>query len=94
MRESVGDSPTILAQVLHAAREEMAQTLADVVFRRTDLATGSYPGRAALRQCAEVLAREFSWDEARLEREIGMVAGRFPSWAVRNTDDPNMAVKS
>jgi glycerol-3-phosphate dehydrogenase len=56
----------------------MAQTLGDVVFRRTDLATGRFPGRTALSQCASVLAAELGWSAAEQERQIDEVVSRFP----------------
>ena len=93
LREAVGRSSTIKAQLRHAVRAEMAQTLADVVFRRTDLATGAYPGSTALRQCAEVLAPEFNWDRRRVEREIEEVALRFPSRMVRRVDEATASVE-
>lgn len=77
LREPIGASSSIKAQVIHAVREEMAQTLADVVFRRTDLATGDYPGREALRECADLLAVELGWDSRRIQQEMDMVSRRF-----------------
>jgi glycerol-3-phosphate dehydrogenase len=90
----VGNSHTILAQVAHAVRQEMAQNLGDVVFRRTDLATGAYPGRGALEPCAALLAEEFGWDAARIEREIEAVASRFPARAVRRVESQASGVGS
>ena len=49
---TLGESRVIGAEVIHAVREEMAQKLEDVVFRRTDLGTGAYPGESSLRACA------------------------------------------
>jgi glycerol-3-phosphate dehydrogenase len=67
---SIGKSATLKAEIVHAVREEMAQRLSDVVFRRTDLGTGQIPGRAVLQVCAEIIAREFGWDQNRIEKEI------------------------
>ncbi len=67
------DSTTIKAEVLHAVREEMAQKLADVVFRRTELGTLGYPGKAALRTAAEIMANELGWSNARVRQEIAEV---------------------
>jgi len=39
LSEPLGDSTVLRAELLHAIREEMATCLADVVYRRTDLAT-------------------------------------------------------
>ena len=70
------DQPTTAAEILHAVREEMAHSLADVVLRRTPLGTFGHPGSAALAACAELLGAELGWDAARREREIG--PGRDP----------------
>ena len=78
--ESIGLSPIIKAQIVHAVREEMAQNLADVVFRRTDLATGDYPGREALRKCADILAVELGWVQPRIGQEIDSVIEGFPAY--------------
>jgi glycerol-3-phosphate dehydrogenase len=58
------------AQVIHAVREEMAQTLEDVVFRRTGLGTLGYPGDEALARVTQIMARECGWDQARIEEEL------------------------
>jgi len=68
---------TFRAEVLHAIREEMAIRLADIVFRRTDLATGGHPGPAALQEAATLAARELGWDERRRRDEIAFVERRF-----------------
>ncbi|NJO38675.1 MAG: glycerol-3-phosphate dehydrogenase, partial [Rhizobiales bacterium] len=78
----VGGSAVIGAQAVHAVRSEMAQTLGDVVFRRTDLATGSYPGDAALRQIAAAVAPMLGWSEAEITAQIEAVEGRFPKRAI------------
>jgi glycerol-3-phosphate dehydrogenase len=79
MAQGLGESNTLKAQVVYAIRDEMALSLSDVVFRRTDLGTGGHPGQAAIDQCAQILANEFAWDKDRQEREIDEVLERFPS---------------
>jgi glycerol-3-phosphate dehydrogenase len=56
--------------VLHAVREEMAQTLVDVVVRRTGIGAAQYPGAAIARECAEVMQKEMGWSEDRKQREL------------------------
>jgi len=73
-------STVLGAEIVHGIREEMAQNLADLVFRRTDLATGGDPG-PALDAAAEIAAREFGWSAARRRREIEEVRARFPRHA-------------
>ncbi|HET6465641.1 MAG TPA: glycerol-3-phosphate dehydrogenase/oxidase [Nitrospiria bacterium] len=76
--ETVGGTSVIKAEVVHAVREEMASKLADVVLRRTDMGNAGYPGRTALNQCAEVMARELGWDAGRVESEISETERLFP----------------
>ena len=75
-------SPVINAQVVYAVREELAWTLGDVVFRRTELGSLERPGASALRACAEVMAGELGWDAARTEREIQETEQVFASMGV------------
>ena len=82
----IGRSAVIGAQAVHAVREEMAMTLADVVFRRTDLATGSYPGEVALNEIAAAIAPIFGWNETEITSEIDTIKARFPSRAVAHAD--------
>ena len=73
---TVGDTDTPAVSVVHAVRDEMAQTLADVVLRRTDLGTAGVADDAGLRACAELLAAELGWDPARIAQErAGLEAG-------------------
>jgi glycerol-3-phosphate dehydrogenase len=69
--------PTTAAEVLHAVREEMAATLADIVLRRTPLGTFGNPGRAVLEACAAIAAAELGWDESRREREVSQVEAEY-----------------
>ncbi len=92
LRDSIGLSSIIKAQILHAVREEMAQNVSDVVFRRTDLATGDYPGRETLRGCADVLAAELRWAQPRIEQEINSVIKGFRPARVKKVDAMNSAV--
>lgn len=74
----VPDMPDPLAEVLIAVRREQAQTIADVLMRRTRLALLSARDlvaapdgrtRAAVVRVAEVMGAELGWDEQRLARE-------------------------
>ena len=69
--------PVLRAAVVHAARAEMAGTLADVVFRRTGLGTIGHPGRECLEDCAALLARESGWDDRRVQSELAQVESMF-----------------
>ncbi len=61
------------AQVLHGIREEMAQRLTDVVFRRTDLGRSGGPRDDDLMACADVMAEELGWTPERKRREVELV---------------------
>jgi glycerol-3-phosphate dehydrogenase len=78
LAEKVGTSKTIKAEVIHAVREEMAQKLVDIVFRRADLGTACYPGDDAIKACAELMALEMGWNNDRVQREIDEVRAAFP----------------
>jgi len=73
-----GQSNTIAAEVVYAVREEMAQTLSDVVFGRTDLGALGVPGDQVLKGCAEIMARECGWDKQKFENEITELKQLFP----------------
>lgn len=70
-------STVLGAEVVHAVRAEMALTLADVAFRRTDLATAGPPPLGALYAAADLMARECRWDRTRTVAEVGRVQARF-----------------
>lgn len=61
-----------------AVREEMAQHLDDIVFRRTGLGTLGNPGEEVLRRVAQLMAVELGWDAARIDSEVQATLERFP----------------
>ncbi len=78
LKEMLGDSKVLKAEVVHGVRTEMAQKLGDVVFRRTCLGTAGNPGEVALRECATLMARELKWNETRVRKELDEVRNVFP----------------
>ena len=68
--QSIGNSTVIKAEIIHAVREEMAERLTDVVFRRTDLGTGQIPEERVLQDCAKIVATQLGWDKKRQHSEI------------------------
>ncbi len=70
-------SQVIKAEVFHGIQEEMAQKLADIVLRRTELGSAGNPGEQALMTCAAIMARELDWDEARTQSEVKEVKAIF-----------------
>lgn len=77
--QTIGDTKTLRAQVVHAVREEMAMKLEDVLFRRTDLCSGGSPGKEALKICADVMAKETGVTEAQIQAEVEKAMRQFPS---------------
>jgi glycerol-3-phosphate dehydrogenase len=70
--------PALLgAQIRYAVREEMAMTLADIIFRRTELGTARHPGRAVLEACARRLGEVLGRTAIHMEREIAEVEDFF-----------------
>jgi glycerol-3-phosphate dehydrogenase len=64
------NSLLIRAEVLHAIREEMAQKLTDVVFRRTSLGIAGNQAGDDLSSAAAMMAKELGWNDMRTQREI------------------------
>ncbi len=74
----LGASKVLRAEVIHAIRDEMAQTLADCVFQRTELGTAGHPGMEAIEQAAGIAGGELGWSAERSAREVAAVEARFP----------------
>ena len=71
------DESVLRGRIKYAMEREMAQTLPDVVFRRTGLGTAGHPGDVAVRYCAEVMSAELGWNRSRLQDELGQVSQQF-----------------
>src|SRR6202008_2902713 len=71
------DSPVIGAELVWAARHEMAVTLADAVIRRTPLGALGYPGDAAIERATAVVGDELAWSDERRRREMDEVRGFY-----------------
>lgn len=68
-----GSKEVLKAEILHGVREEMAQKLADVILRRTDLGSALNPGSESLKYAAEIMGDELGWDEKRKNQEVSEV---------------------
>jgi glycerol-3-phosphate dehydrogenase len=88
LAETVGRSSVLKAEVVHAVREEAAQKLGDVVFRRTALGSGANPGMDALAICARLMAQELGWSHARIQQELDEVRGGFPNFSAVSSPTP------
>jgi len=66
------DSATgaIGAEVVFSLRTELAETLADVVQRRTLVGYGPHAGRGAVEAAAELAVRHVGWSDERAAREV------------------------
>lgn len=75
----VENSSVLQTEVIHGIREEMAQRLSDVIFRRTDLGSAGHPGREVIQACAALMAAELQWNRERIRREESDVDTLFAS---------------
>jgi glycerol-3-phosphate dehydrogenase len=67
------DSPVIGAELILAARKEMAPTLPDIVIRRTPLGALGHPGDESVARAAAIVGRELKWSDERRRDEIAAV---------------------
>ncbi len=58
------------AQVVYAIRAEMANTLLDILIRRTGIGTLGHPENEILEKIAGIAARELGWDQNRIDLEL------------------------
>lgn len=68
-----GDDALLRAEMLFCIRDEMPQTLGDLVFRRAGIASAGRPESRRLRACAEAMGRERGWSDDRIRHEIEAV---------------------
>lgn len=71
--------PDVAAEIVYAARHEMACHLDDVVFRRTGIGTLGNPGKDVLQECAVLMAKELGWDERKITAELTHTLSGFPA---------------
>lgn len=65
------------AEVVHAVCREMAVTLSDVVYRRTELGSAGRPEEEAMERCAEIMAEVLGWGRERIYGELDKVYAGF-----------------
>jgi glycerol-3-phosphate dehydrogenase len=78
--ESV-ETALIGAEVIWAFREEMAQTLSDVLLRRTMAGYGPKVALDSVEAAAEVAVKHLGWDDERAKREVS----EYREWIKRYT---------
>jgi glycerol-3-phosphate dehydrogenase len=66
------DQPSILAQIVFSVRSEYAETLIDILHRRTMLAMQTDYGWGILSIVVNILKQHCGWDTARVDREIAV----------------------
>ena len=64
------DTGAIGAEVVFSLRTELAETLADVVQRRTLVGYGAHAGLRAVDAAAEIAVRHLGWSDERAAREV------------------------
>jgi glycerol-3-phosphate dehydrogenase len=75
---TVSEQPLLLvAEVRYFLREEMAATVADVVFRRSNLAAAECPPRPVLARIAAIVGRERGLTDDELARQVTEVEAVF-----------------
>jgi glycerol-3-phosphate dehydrogenase len=70
-------SPVIGAELVLAARSEMAVTLADAMIRRTPVGALGYPGDDAVSRGADLVGAEHRWSEERKRAEIAAMKSSY-----------------
>ncbi len=79
LRDRLTDSvPVLKAEILHAVREEMAQTLLDVLQRRTELGCAGLPEPEVIAAGADLMANKSGCDEAGRYQEVEQVYQAYP----------------
>jgi glycerol-3-phosphate dehydrogenase len=73
LRRCLRGSRVSFAELAYAVREEMAERMTDLVFRRTELGTAGHPGDDALEDLQEFLRVERGWSERRIGQERAAV---------------------
>jgi glycerol-3-phosphate dehydrogenase len=74
-------SPVIAAELVWAAREEVAMTLEDAVVRRTPLGALGYPGDTVVARAAAIVGAELRWSQERTEREVASLKAFYAAMA-------------
>ena len=76
--QELNEKALIQAEVIYGIREEMAQTLKDIIFRRTELGSAGNPGQEILNFCGRVMGSELSWSSNQIETAVREVKDLFP----------------
>jgi glycerol-3-phosphate dehydrogenase len=77
LRSCIAGSHITLAEIAYAVRDEMVQTLSDVVFRRSELGTAGHPGETTLAEVAAYMQKVRGWSAQRVQQERRAVDEHF-----------------
>lgn len=67
----------ILAEVVYAIEYEMAQSLTDIIFRRTGIGTLGYPGDDVFKKVVTLCKTYFEWDDTQQQNEVELAMKHF-----------------
>jgi len=77
LAEVVSHDGSMLAEVVYAIQYEMAQSLTDVLFRRTGIGTLGYPGDDVFSKVVAICKQHLKWDEQTTNNEINRAMSIF-----------------
>src|SRR3989304_5899368 len=70
------------AEILYSIRDEMAQKLSDVIFRRTDLGIIGETDSSSIMKYAGIMAKELNWNSDRIKQEMNEVKAVLSSFTL------------
>lgn len=76
-KHPLGMAAIMESQIRFGVRHEMARTLPDILFRRTDVGLRGCPFDETLLRLAGIMAQELGWDGQRVAREINAVKAEY-----------------
>ncbi|MGB3298849.1 MAG: glycerol-3-phosphate dehydrogenase C-terminal domain-containing protein, partial [Phormidesmis sp.] len=89
-KDKLTDRSILSAEVRYSLANTMAQTLSDVVFRRTELGSAGYPGDQVLQLCAQTMGKALNWSPQQQQIEIEQVQQRFKKQRLK---EPNHSTR-
>ncbi len=75
INNQINDDNLIKTQIDYAIKEEMAQKLTDVIFRRLTLNFDDI--KSNLSQYSRIMAKELNWDDSKIKKEEDEVSSKF-----------------
>ena len=77
--------PVRCGEIVYAVREEMAQRLTDIVFRRTELGSAGVPPAEALETAARIMGDALGWSPEQRQHELATVYSAYAPLRVTTT---------